>query len=331
MNDYFVILGKTIPIVVIICMGALFRQLKLFQAEADSTVMKLFINLFYPCLIFVNIFGNEALQSISNLVMAPLAGIVCLCVGFLISYYWIGTRSMNHSQRRSFAFTTGVFNYGYIPIPLSQIIFAPATTGVLMVYNLGVELAFWSVGLFLLTGMSGGSSWKRLLNPPVLTILISLILNLFGLPGFLANPGFSSETANQMILMGGDIILTTLNMCASCAIPLALVFIGASVCDLWKATPWWRGLSVPMHASLLRLGIIPIIFLLMARWLPIEESLREVLILQAAMPAGMFPVVLVRMFGGDVKTSLQIIMSTSLLSLLTIPIWIQLGLWWIRW
>jgi predicted permease len=331
MNDYFVILGKTIPIVVIICMGVVFRQLKLFQAEADSTVMKLFINLFYPCLIFVNIFGNEALQSLSNLAMAPLIGVVCLSVGFIISYYWIGTRNMDRAQRRSFAFTTGVFNYGYIPIPLSQIIFAPATTGVLMVYNLGVELTFWSLGLFLLTGMAGSSSWRRLLNPPVLTILIAVSLNLIGLPGFLKDPGFSFSFLNHVILMGTDIMLTTMRMCSHCAIPLALVFIGASICDLWKATPWWRGLAIPMHGVLLRLGIIPVLFLLMARWLPIEEPLREVLILQAAMPAGMFSVVMIRMFGGDVKTSLQIIMSTSLLSLITIPLWIQLGLWWIHW
>ena len=49
-------------------------------------------------------------------------------------------------QRRTFAFTTGIYNYGYVPLPLIQKLFDAQTTAVL------------------LSIMSG---WKSRFGPPV--------------------------------------------------------------------------------------------------------------------------------------------------------------------
>jgi predicted permease len=63
----------------------------------------------------------------------------------------------------------------------------------------------------------------------------------------------------------------------------------------------------------------------MAVILPIPLELKEVLVVQAAMPAGVFPLLLARHHGGDVMVALQIIFGTSALSLLTMPLWIHIG------
>lgn len=336
MADYLVIFGKSLPIVLLILMGAGFRRLRWLKPESDSSIMKLILNLFYPCLIFSNIVGNEALRDIANLLGAPLIGIFVACLGFALAYYLPGWRNRPEPERRTFALTTGMFNYGYVPIPLAQLLFAPATTGVLLVFNVGVEIAFWTAGLFILTGVgTSGGNWRRLISPPLITILIALPCNLLGLADFLNNPGFSTDsswgaTANQLFTLGGESLFSAIGLAGQCAIPLGLVLIGASIHDLWTATPWWRGINIPLKACLLRLGVLPVFFLLIARYVPMTESLQQVLVLQAAMPAAIFPILIVRVFGGDVKTALQVVLTTNLVSLLLIPLWIQLGLWWIQ-
>jgi hypothetical protein len=50
-----------------------------------------------------------------------------------------------------------------------------------------------------------------------------------------------------------------------------------------------------------------------------------VVLLQAAMPAAVFPIVLVRMYSRDTTTAIQVIVSTSIAGLILIPIWLFIG------
>ena len=66
-----------------------------------------------------------------------------------------------------------------------------------------------------------------------------------------------------------------------------------------------------------------------ARWLPCPPELRNVLLIQAAMPSAVMPVILAKLYGGDPRLALRIILCTSIGALVTIPWWIQHGLRWI--
>jgi predicted permease len=76
---------------------------------------------------------------------------------------------------------------------------------------------------------------------------------------------------------------------------------------------------------LVRLVLLPLGFLVLARYLPCSVELKRVIILQAAMPAAVFPIVMAKHYGGDTATALRVVISTSALSLITTPIWIRLG------
>ena len=78
-------------------------------------------------------------------------------------------------------------------------------------------------------------------------------------------------------------------------------------------------------ACLLRLGVLPLLMLAAARWLPCPVELRRVMLIQAAMPCAVIPVILAKHYGGDPAMALRIILCTSAAGLLTIPWWIQLG------
>ena len=50
---------------------------------------------------------------------------------------------------------------------------------------------------------------------------------------------------------------------------------------------------------------------------------------QAAMPAATFPIVMARLYEQDVQTAWVVVVGTSLLSLITIPLWMILGAAWL--
>ena len=53
------------------------------------------------------------------------------------------------------------------------------------------------------------------------------------------------------------------------------------------------------------------------------------LLIQAAMPAATFPIVMTRLYEQDVKTAWVVVVGTSLLSLVTIPLWMVFGAAWL--
>jgi predicted permease len=57
-------------------------------------------------------------------------------------------------------------------------------------------------------------------------------------------------------------------------------------------------------------------------------ELKRVLVIQAAMPSGVFPIVLARHYGGQPLTAVQIVLGTTALGILTIPLWLRVGLAW---
>jgi predicted permease len=71
------------------------------------------------------------------------------------------------------------------------------------------------------------------------------------------------------------------------------------------------------------------LFLTAAKFLPVADELRKVLVVQAAMPAGVTPIILARMYGGRPAIAAQVVVFTTCLSLFSLPWIILLGCRWI--
>ena len=88
----------------------------------------------------------------------------------------------------------------------------------------------------------------------------------------------------------------------------------------------WR---VIVGAALVRLVLAPLAILAAAKFFPLTTELRQVMVVQAAMPAGMTSILLARMYGGRPAVAVQIVIATTVLSLLTLPWIITWGSAWI--
>jgi len=304
------ILVAILPVFSIIGLGLALRHWSVLSEATDRSLFKLSVNILTPCLVFDSILGNQALQNPHNAIVPPILGFITVALGLLLCLALSPLAGLKEkSERRSFALAVGIFNWSYLALPIIQSLFGKETVGVLFVFNLGVEATMWTLGLAVLTGSSLSSGWKRLLNPPVLSIIIALILNAFGAKEWL--PSF---------------ILGTIHLLAPCAIPIGLILVGASFYDYVGNTKWGQTWRVSVLACALRLIVLPLLFLLILKIVTLPRELQNILIVQAAMPSAVFPLVLVKHYGGNPAVAFQEILATTLVSLLTIPFWIYWGL-----
>lgn len=302
MLDFASILTVVLPVYLTMAAGFTVRKTGLLPNEVDAGVMRLCIVLLTPCLILERVVGNASVMQPLPVLIAAGLGYGLVVLGIAISYFaapLIGLQK--HEGRRSFAVSCGLQNYGFVAIPIVTALFPDkGTLGVLFTFTLGVELACWTAGVGLLTGL-GHAPWKLALNPPVLTILFSLLLNFTGLHGYVP-----------------QVAHNTFAMLGACAVPLAVLIIGASIADIWgqERMRW----SIAVLAPVLRLGLIPVAFLSAAWFLPVTMELKRILIIQGAMPSAVFSIMVAKHYGGHAPTAVQCVLSTTLVSMITTPL-----------
>ncbi|MGV3532765.1 MAG: AEC family transporter [Chthoniobacteraceae bacterium] len=310
--NFLSLLQAVAPVFLIIAAGCALRRLRWLTSEADRSLLLVGVNVLYPCLIADSILGNAMLAEPENLIVPPLIGFGTVIFGFIAAGVVARLMRLPGPTRGSFTFTTGLYNYGYLPIPLVQAFYDQDTLGVLFTHNLGVEIALWTVGIWLLSGSSASGSWKQILNVPIVVILATAALN----------------------FAGGDVLIPTfvksaLHMLGQSAIPLALLLTGATLGDLVSGERGGSRVPALVASNILRLGLLPLSFLLLAKYLPVSVELQRIIIIQAAMPAAMIPIILARHYNADSAHALQIVLTTTLLSLVTIPLWLRFGFWWV--
>lgn len=310
MVDAGLIFTAVVPVFLLIGLGWLMRWRGWFSAQGEKDVMRLVIYVLFPCLIFRFVLGNDLLRDVNIVAEAVLCGFGFITAGALLVALLaplLGIRERR--ERGTFAFVTAVYNFGYIAIPVATILpFDKQTIGVLLVVNVGIDFAIWSVGVVMVSGKFTLQSLRRAFSPPVIATIIALPVNYFGYHVHV--PGAVTEL---------------INMLAACAIPIGIFIIGVAFCELAREQGARLRPNVAIGAVLFRHGLLPALMLGAAWLLPFSPAVKNVIIVHAAMPCGIFPVVLAKHFGGAGNLAFQAVAASSAVGFVTIPLWVQVG------
>lgn len=312
MEHTILVLTAAMPVYLIVALGPLLRKTKMLTPEMDKGVMAMAVHLFYPCLILDKMLGVEILRDAG--VVFSSAGIGFSMIVLAMGLAFVVARLLGFEKGgglRTFSASCGVQNYGFIAIPLMVYIFPDddASLAVLFTHNLGVELALWTVGIMLISG-NRSPSWRSFLKGPIIAVVLGLCLLQTGTDYLIPEVGHR-----------------VLEMLGVCAVPVSLLLVGTTMYDLASDVKLdWK---VSTGGVLVRLAMVPVVILCLAKFLPIAPELRQVLVIQAAMPAGVFPIVLSRHYGGRADVAMQVVVATTLVSLVTMPLIVSLGMAWV--
>jgi predicted permease len=302
------IVKAVLPVYLLMACGALLRRSGVIRRDHDDALLRLVYSVMLPCFIVHKILdaGSLVLRTAPAAIalgfFLPLAATgIGLAVGRLLGME-------KGTGLRTFALASGVPNFGFTAAPTIEILWGSTTLATLFIHNLGMETMMWSVGVMLMCGTADGA-WRKLLNGPMLAVPAGLLLVVCGLDPLI---GKAPRTALAMLGAG--------------AFPLGIVFIGCLISDLAST-----GRPAPRTIAgslLVRFVLAPLLFLGAARFLPIPTELKQVLVVQAAMPGATSPMMLARLYGGKTAIAAQVLVFTTLASLVALPWIIAIGCRW---
>jgi predicted permease len=155
----------------------------------------------------------------------------------------------------------------------------------------------------------------------VVSVLLGLILVGSGLDQYLA-PGDGGAAH----AIGGP-LRKAMAWVGAGAFPVAILITGAVMMDLVgveRPSP-----PIVLGGCVVRLVLLPLLLLAAAKFLPAPLALKQVLVVQAAMPSAMTPIMLAKIYQGRPGVAVQVVIATTLVSLFTLPFVIVWGSRWI--
>jgi predicted permease len=265
-------------------------------------------------MIFSRVSGNPLIASGSQALLYLGAGFLMIVTGYAVATL-VGAlfKVPAGTARRTFAFSAGVNNFGYLGIPVTAALFNNDVVGVLLVHNVGVEAAVWTVGIAMLSGESLRKGLKKLFQPMTVALFVALAINFAGF-GKSAPIVFASDLCHVI----GD-----------CAIPIGTLLTGIYLHEIIKDFRLVSDAPVSFGVMAVRWLLMPLLVLATVHQFVADESLRKVMLVQAAMPCGIFTFLIVEMFKGEVMVSLRCSVITMLCCPLVTPVWLYLGARWL--
>ncbi|MCX6088912.1 MAG: AEC family transporter, partial [Candidatus Atribacteria bacterium] len=254
----------------------------------------------FPCLVF------QSLQSspIERMywIIPPVAFTLISLV--FVGSYFLGIRNLKLSSESSASFAMGAAfgNTAFLGYPfimallgeksLPPAIFFDQMGNFLAVYSIGVAFCLYSKT----RRFSLSSLWEILKLPPFIAFFLALILNGIKLPPLMEQ---------------------TIGRLASTTVPIIMVAIGLSLSIQHVS----KNLKPLLIASLIKLAVLPVLFLLVTRLFHFSSTFREVMILQSATPTLMSSYALASLYDLDLPLSSSVIFVTTIISLASLPLW----------
>jgi predicted permease len=296
--------------------GGYLHHIRILDKKTTHKIAKIFMLIFYPCMIFTFLTKNFTLNDILNESILPLGVFFIMLIGYIFGFFVIKLIAFkDQKEKQMFHFQCLINNYSFLPLPIVMMFFGDKIASKLLFSTLGAEFAIWTIGIFCLTGDKfNKNSIKNLFSPPVFAILFSFLFIFFRSLDF-HTPILFKDT--------WDSIFFVIDMFGKSTIPAAMIVTGSRMYAID-----FKGIfeKKQYYLSILRLLIIPASVALILKFFPfrLETYIKNIIIIIAIMPCAVNSVVLAEIFNSDTEFAAKTVLITHIFSLFTIPFWIWL-------
>lgn len=309
---------KMLPLILMTMAGYALNRLKWIDAPFNRQLSLVMLNVFYPSLIVSSIVRNFTWETLLQNWMMPVGAVFILVAGWLVGLVTLPLlKRHTESTRRCYHFICLMNNYSFLPILMGAALWGEKAIALVIFSSLGSELCVWTLGVKALTGQKLDRSFlKNLVSVPMLALMVSFAV--LAVRAQCERQGFVPEEASFPSALLKT-VLETFRMAGAATIPASALICGSRIAMLHPSK-----IFSPLMAGTcaLRLVIIPAICIVGLSLVPLPLDVRRVLVLIAVMPAAMASVTLAEAFRGDAEFSAAAILTTHVLCLVTIPLWL---------
>ena len=289
-----------------ILVGFIIGEKGWFDDKSRGLLAKLVTQVALPCYMLYTI--TQRFTAADLLKMLPALRFPALSMVILLGIATGVARIFAVRQDRRGLFISMFFNSNtiFVGLPINQALFGDASIPYVLIYYMCNTTFFWTLGTYLIQRDGEGeaqfdlkTSLKKVFSPPLMGFLLGLVLVMLQikLPAFLAS---------DLQYLGN---LTT---------PLSMIFIGLSVSHVGV-----KQLVLGKDHLLILLGrflVAPLLMATIVYWAPLPSLMKQVFIIQSAMPVMTNAPVVARLYGADSDYAAVMVTETTLATMVVIPI-----------
>ena len=277
-----------------------------FDDKSRGLLAKLVTQVALPCYMLYTI--TQRFTAADLLKMLPALRFPALSMVILLGIATAVARIFAVRQDRRGLFISMFFNSNtiFVGLPINQALFGDDSIPYVLIYYMCNTTFFWTLGTYLIQRDGEGearfdlkTSLKKVFSPPLMGFLLGLVLVMLQikLPAFLAS---------DLQYLGN---LTT---------PLSMIFIGLSVSHVGV-----KQLVLGKEQLLILLGrflVAPLLMASIVYWVPLPSLMKQVFIIQSAMPVMTNAPVVAGLYGADSDYAAVMVTETTLATMVVIPI-----------
>ena len=229
--------------------------------------------------------------------------ILLLSIGFNAISVFFSTilyKKQEINRQKSLKYGTIISNSGFLGNPMVEGIYGSEGLLYAALFMLPVRIVMWTIGIAVFLKGRKEKLWKNVLTHPcIVAIYVGVIVMVCGIQ-------FPTFVEKTIVGISG------------CNTPLSMMLIGMMLAEVKP-----KGLidKTMVFYTAIRLLVIPAVVFAITGFLPIDGMLRGIAVVMAGMPAPITTALLSAKYGGDEKYATGMVFLSTILSLITLPLW----------
>lgn len=286
-------------LLIMLVIGLVCRKTGTITEAGKKSITDLIINIILPCQIissFMIEFSYSIFISCSVvLVISVLIQLMCTTISRFCY------NKVDGGKKEVLQYATVCSNAGFMGNPIAESVFGSMGLLYASIYLIPLRIVMWSAGVSYFTHTTD----KKVLVKRVAThpCIVAVYIGLFLMITQIQLPGFINRTLSTV---------------GSCTTAMSMFIIGAILAEVNIKTVISK---ITLLYSGLRLVLIPMAVFLGCIVCRVDPLLTGLSVVLAGMPAGTTTAILAAKYGGDEKFATKCVVLSTLLSLITIPIW----------
>lgn len=261
------------------------------------------VHFLYPILIFYSVVDGLNPESFGRLYLYPIWALAFLVIGHVSSLLFAPLWGIRDAHP-VYHFGNSIQNFGYIVFALAEPLIGKEALAEVFIFVVGTEMVVWSWGVATV-GRTRFFSPQTLLNPPLIACVVALIAVYFD------------------VRVSENLFWQIAGFTKTLMVPVALSCVGGLVYHVAVETKLKGIIDREIISSLvLRHSILPLILAGFIYSLTSPGNLRSNLLLEAAMPSALVPLVLAKIYGAPTHKIGVFVSLSNIIALVTLPFWL---------
>ncbi len=291
-------------LLLLILIGYILCKFKFLDSGAAGILSKLENYVFIPALVLGTFMQNFTLSRIHIAWQYLLCGLVVVLISVPIAILCARLCSKDKYIRNIYTYGLSFSNFAF----MGNAVVAALFPDVFMEYLIFVLpfwtlIYLWGVPSLLIPSSEGKKTLKQickpLVNPMFIAVLVGMVVGLI-------NPPVPQFISSAVFTLG------------DCMSPIAMLLTGMTIAQIdLKAV--FKNVSIYAVSAIRLLGI-PLLAILVLRFVPLSYGLELCTVCSLAMPLGLNTIVIPAAYGKDTTVPAGMALISSILSCITIPI-----------